>query len=272
MPSRNQLCPLCHNEYANLSQHLNRLHLVSNGNEKLLLLQLSSGRVKGKFSCLVPGCFKKDIVRLDKHKSHHGDLNDDESEKFTNLAKRRVIIDNLINLIKSGPTPPISVSTLSFIESSEGVDVSGAKTQQQQEEEAAGKLCVGSVDAPIPAEQSVGASTSHAPCEVQSVTESEKDKIIVELRQKIKSLQDQLEASRRELTYYRTLSSIQVTSKRQKFSKRDTFQEGEWPKYEHILQKYLQYQYGEGCEGKRLENGKMALTQIRRFLIFAGEG
>ncbi|XP_066523870.1 uncharacterized protein [Hoplias malabaricus] len=57
-----------------------------------------------------------------------------------------------------------------------------------------------------------------------------------------------------------------------KYSRRDNFKPEEWPKYEHILRKYLGYNYRSDCEGRKLENEKMALTQIRRFLIFAGEG
>ncbi|XP_076838328.1 uncharacterized protein LOC143508241 [Brachyhypopomus gauderio] len=105
-------CPICAVIYCNLSQHLRVCHKVTNKDEMTLLLQLSSGRVKGIFDCKVPDCNSSHIKRLDKHYNKmHQDVLIGDLAKFTKLSKEEYILRSLASLRANVPRPPL-VSTL----------------------------------------------------------------------------------------------------------------------------------------------------------------
>ncbi|XP_066523714.1 uncharacterized protein [Hoplias malabaricus] len=275
MASRSKLCPFCKCSYRNLTQHLRLYHHIINNEEKQLLLKLSSGRVTGAFKCAVPDCGKENIKRLDKHcKICHKELKNCEMEMHIATSKRHYIINALRVLKASQPDPPLSEVTDRLLLTSSPLATSEQRSTQTEEQptetenpsmESQASIYFSASDEPPPA------SSSFCGDPIPDVIK-ENDRDVTELQQTVVNLEEKFKLLEDEIRSQRRTSMIETSTGRRKFSHRVAFNPKDCPKYEAILQEFFSFTVGSNATKKRKENVMTALTHIRRFLIYAGEG
>lgn len=103
------ICPLCKHTYSALYKHLKNIHLVTNAEERRILLNLAAGRVNMRTSsCLISGCDYM-LTRLDRHiRQAHTELTIQERASMVVEAKRRTSIKLLADLRASNPRPSMT--------------------------------------------------------------------------------------------------------------------------------------------------------------------
>ncbi|KAG9273595.1 hypothetical protein AMEX_G12775 [Astyanax mexicanus] len=294
MSQRSQTCPVCRATYAHLPQHLVKFHGVANPDEKKLLLQLSSGRIKATFKCAVPHCTAR-VKRLDRHNAEvHMDMEAHILQAYVSEAKTKHIMNELSSLRASKPTIPLAtfldvgsplatstpadpVPSTSFAVPVPSPSVPGTSTQSDSvvfvpETQFTPGTCTTEL---VVSEESMQPSCSDPTCIMEK---KEMEKKILELQSQLRFGTDdcknpvcQLKSA--ELSRYVQKFVMSPTIKlRKKFSRRDSFRRGENPKYEKLLQRFADFCSGCNPSMKKKDNVNTCVSHVRRFLIHAGEG
>ncbi|XP_073720164.1 uncharacterized protein [Misgurnus anguillicaudatus] len=126
-------CPLCHRNYAQLSQHLRVTHKVTNVTERKLLLALESGRVNVRVGvCPVPGCYRESN-RLDRHLKSHTELSAAVRRNAMAACKRKKILQDLAKLRASNPE--VQMASSLDLDEPDSVGEKEVPAEEEEEEE-----------------------------------------------------------------------------------------------------------------------------------------
>ncbi|XP_062864463.1 uncharacterized protein LOC134326204 [Trichomycterus rosablanca] len=275
MPYRIQRCPVCGVDYSNLSQHLRKYHLVGNAQEKTLLLQLASGRIRSKFTCCVPGCVSKSVKRLDRHNATvHSDLELPEMNHYANKAKTNYVLCKLAELRASHPQVPM-VTTLDIGHA--GRLYAPAATSAAPDTAASQATPVAEVQASVGDQVDEGQPGTSTDCQNPTCVAMARRLRVLESRLNLvpqgacprKDCQESMYELGR---LQRLLSRSPQISLRKKFSRRDTFRIKDSPRR-------CSFTFWGSVSGptpprrrrKMPKSRVMSVSHVRRFLIFAGE-
>ncbi|XP_049329328.1 uncharacterized protein LOC125793107 [Astyanax mexicanus] len=229
---RQQLCPICHNTYGNLPRHL------TNTEEKMLLLQLSSGRVNGTFMCQEVGCGTL-VKRIDRHYMDcHGEMEESDMAYAVAKTKKNFVLSKLADLRATHPeVPMMSVLDVGF----KPVPV---VTPEAPAEAEAVELCV--------AEERGSEVVCNNPNCVEAHRRKDEEIKVLKARLGLAGQdcpRSDCKVKERELGRLVRLYQMSPQKRtRKKFSHEDSFSEEHNPKYGNILPRKMSSQFREKVE------------------------